>query len=401
MGHPLPLVVAGGTTRNALLFPDPFLCLVFPMPCPTPLSRVFRPWFVEPIRILAAGLVAAVVCVAMGWDAQAAPLAAAVFYQEDAGDDDGEIEDGLVVVKGQFERTGDDLADFDLTELEGVMIQQVALQQPEFPADWESRSVEARRAWMTEFQESDDGRALIAANEKLLEDRLRFPVAVDSEGEFVIYDVPPGDYSLAASAERKAGDERWIVQAFGQITIGEVDEVELGAMPLESVRLLSMGEVAPALVGKDVDGRAITLEELRGKYVLLNFAVVTNPAYEQTVASLKQAVNQNSLADRLQIVTVAIDGDMDQLRSSIARQEMTWPVMALGSWDVGVLNGWGVKSVPSFWLIDDEGEIVLTGQQFLYEVSRADGSLGDLLDDAVAGRLVIESNEPSQTEGDD
>lgn len=401
MGQPLHLVVRDCTTGYAMLFPNPSFCLVFPMPCPTPLSLVSRRCFVEPIRILAASLVAAVVCVAMGWDAHAALAGVPAFYQEGAVEDDGETEDGLVVVKGHFERKGEDLADFDLTELEGVMIQQVALQQPEFPADWEARSVEARRAWMTEFQESDDGKALIAANEKRLADRLRFPVAVDGEGEFVIYDVPPGDYSLAASTERREGDERWLVQAFGQITIGEVDEVVLGAMPLESVRLLSMGELAPALVGKDVDGGAITLEELRGKYVLLNFAVVTNPAYEQTVASLKQAMSKTALADKLQILTVAVDGDIDQLRLSIAQQEVAWPVMALGSWDVGVLNGWGVKSVPSFWLIDDEGKIVLTGQQFLYEVSRADGSLGDLLDDAVSGRLVIESNESSPTEEND
>ena len=48
---------------------------------------------------------------------------------------------------------------------------------------------------------------------------------------------------------------------------------------------------------------------------------------------------------------------------------MDWACVALGGWDSAILNEFGVKAVPSLWLIDPEGRIVLTGQQTLIELA--------------------------------
>lgn len=317
----------------------------------------------------------------------------AVVSQDVAREPDVEIQkpatEDLVTVAGQFVNHQQQLKDFELSDLEATLVQLVEFQQPELPANWQEMEVEQRQEWIADFETSDEGKAMMAANQKLLNEQTIIELDIESDGKFIAYDVPRGQYNLQAVAEKEVDGKTYIVQAFGQILVGEVDEMQLGAMPLEVLRFLKMQELAPEISGDTLSGEQASLTALRGKHVLLNFAALGNPAFADSVDALKEASVFPELAGKLSVLTVSIDEDAEAAKKVIAEKSIDWPCIALGGWDVEVLNSYGVKSVPSFWLLDPEGKILLTGQQFLIELRRTGSPLPKLVDDVIAGRIVI------------
>ena len=56
----------------------------------------------------------------------------------------------------------------------------------------------------------------------------------------------------------------------------------------------------------------------------------------------------------------------------------------LGKWDPVVLNAYGIRSVPSCWLIDAEGRVELTGQDVLSALGSGETTLSDLIQQAIS-----------------
>ncbi len=300
-------------------------------------------------------------------------------------DDDSD----LVTVRGQFVNPDSPVRDFDWTTIKASLVQDITLQQPTLPADWAERSPENRRQWVAKFRASEEGQQMIAANREVIANRNIVEFEVSSDGEFVAYDVPVGRYTLQAAAQQVADGKTWILQAFGQIDVGDVDVLELAKMPVETVRLLKPDEQAPDISGQTVDGQAASLQALQGNWVLLNFAVLGNPGFVPTCQAIAAASRTDEAAGQLKILTVAVDEDLDVVKQFIADQSIDWDCIALGRWDTSVLNRYGVSRVPSLWLVNPEGQIVLTGQQFQFELAQAERSISELVIDAIAGQLEL------------
>ncbi len=292
-----------------------------------------------------------------------------------------------VTVRGKFVNPGDRFPDFDWTTLDASLVQLVQLNSPELPDSWDEMTQEQRRQWFTDFQATEEGKQLVEANQALIADRVIVALDVDAEGAFVAYDVPKGNYRMQAARDRKTSDGTYILQAYGQIEIADVEEIDLGEMPIEIVRLLKMNEIAPEIRGKTATGDDRHLADFRGKYVILSFAEIANPGFEQASKAISKALELPVADGKLAALTVAVDSDGEAAGRSISERGIAWDVIVLGGWEAGLLNEYGVKAVPSLWLIDPEGKIVLTGQQFLFELSRNGGELAQLVEDAINGKL--------------
>ncbi|MGI9517708.1 MAG: peroxiredoxin family protein [Pirellulaceae bacterium] len=310
----------------------------------------------------------------------------------------------LVTVKGKFVLDSDQVAEFDWTSMAGSLVENVEFQQPEFPESWQEMSLPDRQAWITEFEASEAGKQMLAANSQLLNERNILEFDVDEQGKFVVYDVPPGQYSMQAAGQLENDGRIYILQAFGQMAVEEVDELDLSSMPVEVMRLLRMGEDAPEVAGVDEANDDCKLSGFRGQHVLLAFGIFGNPAFQQTAAALREAAESSESADQLKVVAVSLDEDREQLLE-VLEQHPVPNCIALGGWDRATLSEYGIKQLPAFWLIDPEGKIVLTGQQFLFELNRTQFSLVKLVDEAIAGRLKIggEATEEDEAtkDGDD
>ncbi len=308
-------------------------------------------------------------------------------------------DEGLVTVKGQFIIESDKVSDFDWTSMQGSLVENVVFEQPELPENWQAMKLPERQAWIQEFEASEKGQKMIEANARLATERKILEFDVDQQGKFTVYDVPPGQFAMQAAGQIEMDEQIYILQAFGQMEIGEVDELDLARMPVEIMRLLRMGEVAPEVAGVDETNSEQTLSAFRGSYVFLTFGLFSNPAFQQTAEALRETAESSESADQLKVVAVSVDENREQLGEILAGHPVPHCI-SLGGWDEATLNEYGIKQLPSFWLIDPEGQIVLTGQQFLFELNRTGYSLGKLVDEAIAGRLKIGGEAPPDEQKD-
>ncbi len=315
-----------------------------------------------------------------------------------AGDElAGQDPQKLVTVRGQFVNPDERFQDFDWSELEASLIEVVQTRQPALPAAWLDMTAEQRKQWVQDFQASEEGQQLIAANRELLANRTIIEIEVGRDGKFVAWDVPPGQYDMQAAAGYEENGQAWILQAWGQIEVTEVDVLELARMPVDVIRLLRNQETAPDLGGQTVAGQPVRLADLQGSWVLLNFAMLGSPEFAETCRAMGEARQSADVASQLKILTVAVDKDPDVVEKFVADQAIDWACIVLGGWDTTVLNQYGVKSVPSLWLIDPDGRIAVTGQQFLQELGRSGRTIPGLVADAISGTLELRV-EPSADE---
>ena len=290
-------------------------------------------------------------------------------------------------IRGSLKLQSNIINEVDWQTMEGQITQLVKLQQIELPTDWPTMKVAERQAWLADFYETKIGAALKAKNQTLVDERFQKQFQIREAGKFVLYDVPQGQYEMKISAQTKADGKRWLVQSYGQFEVGEVDELDFSNMPLDVMRLLTVGETVPEVTGKSLDGTEVKLSDIRDQPVLLVFGITSNPAFKITTASLKELLDSTEAAGTVQVVTVTLDEDLEAVKKFNEENAVTWPCINLGKWDQEILFEYGIRSVPSFWLIDSQGKIILTGQEFVAELNRRQTGVPELVADALAGRL--------------
>jgi peroxiredoxin len=130
----------------------------------------------------------------------------------------------------------------------------------------------------------------------------------------------------------------------------------------------AIGAMAPVFTQEDVDGKAVSLADFRGKYVLLDFwASWCGPCRRENpnVVKVYQQYNDKNFT----IIGVSLDqpGKKDAWLAAIKADGLDWTqVSDLKFWDNAVAKQYGVKAIPQNYLIDPMGKIIaenLVGQE--------------------------------------
>lgn len=118
-----------------------------------------------------------------------------------------------------------------------------------------------------------------------------------------------------------------------------------------------VGQLAMDFNVTDLNGQPLSIEQFRGKVVLLDFwatwcppCIAEMPNVKRTYAKYK---NQN-----FEIIGISLDRSMTPLKSYIEKEGLTWPQYYDNSRNVS--NMYQVRSIPSTFLIDGEGIIRMT-----------------------------------------
>lgn len=129
------------------------------------------------------------------------------------------------------------------------------------------------------------------------------------------------------------------------------------------------GVDAPTFSATLANGEAFALAELRGRYVLLDFwGSWCGPCRAQSDAlrELYQTYQAAEFPDAegFTIVSVGIEKDSSSWRRAIVADQLNWPYHLLdGSaslrfFDAPIANLYGVKSVPTSYLLNPAGQII-------------------------------------------
>ena len=315
--------------------------------------------------------------------------------QEDAADQ----EENLATVRGKIEWTDDSIA-FDLSEFKPVMEEQVQLKPFPLPVNWAEMQLEERQAWMSEFQDSAAGKELIAQRQQQFEQRLIFDLEVDDEGEFTLFDVPSRTYGIRARVDKEVDGKTFAIEVFGQVAVGEVDEVQLKPLPIVITRLVQPGELADDIRG-DVLGKTETgslAEARREQWVLVTF---WNSQFEPSQADLLQ-LNQlfadGKLGDKVACLGVCLDENKDRAAQFVKENEIAWTNLCSPGWDSDAASNFGVRSLPSYWLIDQTGKVRVTNGMFFQLIRSGKFNLESVVFEAVAGTDLQAVIQQMQTE---
>ena len=127
---------------------------------------------------------------------------------------------------------------------------------------------------------------------------------------------------------------------------------------LDALENSSVGKKAPGITQFDVAGEPYSLQDLKGKYVLVDFwASWCPPCREENP---KLVAIYNDFKDKnFEILGVSFDRDMKAWKKAIADDKLTWKhISDLQHWNNGAAGVYGIKAIPQNVLINPEGIIV-------------------------------------------
>ena len=107
---------------------------------------------------------------------------------------------------------------------------------------------------------------------------------------------------------------------------------------------------APEVAGALIDGGNVTLADYRGQPVLVHFWATWCPVCRAEDGTI------HSLAEDYPVLTIATNsGGADEIRQYLAENQLNFPVLLDESGQLG--TAWGIKGVPSSFIVNGSGEI--------------------------------------------
>ncbi len=133
--------------------------------------------------------------------------------------------------------------------------------------------------------------------------------------------------------------------------------VDMALGNLYEMDALGIGQEAPDFEATTLEGEAVSLSDLRGNVVLLEFwAVWCGPCHPE-IPYLKE-VWEKYQDDNFMLLGISLDRDADELNQFIEEEGMTWPQIFEGEvWDAELAEKYNVRGIPRAYLIDSDGRI--------------------------------------------
>lgn len=124
---------------------------------------------------------------------------------------------------------------------------------------------------------------------------------------------------------------------------------------------IDIGSKAPQLMGQDMNGKFLSLDDYRGKWVYIDFwASWCSPCMHELpgVIALDQEFENR---DDVAVLSVSLDDtkSLKQLEDIRQQYNIDYPVLFEGNgWESSNRQSWCVDSIPATFLIDPEGNVV-------------------------------------------
>jgi peroxiredoxin len=136
----------------------------------------------------------------------------------------------------------------------------------------------------------------------------------------------------------------------GPFDVGRLEPSQVGAKPLR------LGERAPDFRVRTLDGKLLSLNDFRGKFLLLDFWATWCAACVSELPALRALREAYRDDPRFAIVSLSLDERPDALDHLVKDAELAWPQALLGP-DSPIAAAYGATAIPATFLIGPDGRI--------------------------------------------
>ncbi len=139
--------------------------------------------------------------------------------------------------------------------------------------------------------------------------------------------------------------------------LGNTELAKEHRLKTEPVQAL-LGKPVPDFSATDLDGKPISLEQYRGKVVLLDFRATWSSRYLEDTPNVKKVYD--AYKDKgFDIIGISLDNDEKMLREHLKQHKIPWRQVYSGKrWDSPIAQQYGIRNIPSGWLIDRDGTLI-------------------------------------------
>jgi thiol-disulfide isomerase/thioredoxin len=149
---------------------------------------------------------------------------------------------------------------------------------------------------------------------------------------------------------------------------------------------LARARMAPPFTITTADGARLSMDDLQGKVVLLDFWAIWCVPCREALPHIRE-VAKKFHGEPLVILSITLDSDEQKWKEFIAKNEMTWPQYRDGAFTGPIAKMFGVNAIPHTFTIDADG--------VLQDEHIGDGSIEGKMKKLIAGAHELQSAENS------
>jgi thiol-disulfide isomerase/thioredoxin len=117
---------------------------------------------------------------------------------------------------------------------------------------------------------------------------------------------------------------------------------------------LARERMAPAFAVTTIDGKRVSLDDLQGKVVLLDFWATWCGPCREALPNMKN-IAKKFQGQPLTILSISLDSDAQKWQDFVTKNEMTWLNYRDGSFEGPIAKLFGVQAIPHTFTIDSNG----------------------------------------------
>jgi thiol-disulfide isomerase/thioredoxin len=117
---------------------------------------------------------------------------------------------------------------------------------------------------------------------------------------------------------------------------------------------LARARMAPAFAVTTIDGQRVSLDDFKGKVVLLDFWATWCGPCREALPHMK-SIAKNFQGQPLVILSVSLDSNEQLWKDFVAKNEMTWLHTRDGGFEGPVSRMFGIQAIPHTFTIDADG----------------------------------------------
>jgi len=112
--------------------------------------------------------------------------------------------------------------------------------------------------------------------------------------------------------------------------------------------------MAPPFAVTTLDGKRLSLDDLQGKVVLIDFWATWCGPCRAALPHVREIAKKFN-GQPLVVLSVSLDKDETQWKEFVAKNEMTWPQYCDHGFTGPIAKAFGVQAIPNTFTIDADG----------------------------------------------